>query len=92
MTEFGRTARENGTRGTDHGTASAMLALGGGIKGGRVVADWPGLEAAQLREGRDLRVTLDIRTVLAELLTAHLELASSEAALPGVKPSRVLFG
>ncbi len=91
VTEFGRTAQENGTRGTDHGTASAMLALGGGVKGGRVVADWPGLERAQLHEGRDLRVTLDVRAVLAEALTQHLEVPS-ERALPGVKPARVLFG
>ncbi|MBL8956339.1 MAG: DUF1501 domain-containing protein [Myxococcaceae bacterium] len=91
VTEFGRTARENGTRGTDHGTASAMFALGGAVKGGRVGGEWPGLKAAQLFEGRDLRVTLDVRSVLAEALTAHLEV-SSESALPGVKPARVLFG
>lgn len=91
VTEFGRTARENGSRGTDHGTASAMLALGGGIGGGRVIADWPGLAPAQLHEGRDLRVTLDVRCVLAELLTAHLAVGS-EPALPGVKASRALFG
>jgi len=91
VTEFGRTARENGTRGTDHGTASAMLALGGAVKGGRVAGDWPGLAAAQLHEGRDLRVTLDVRAVLAEALSSHLGIPS-ERALPGVKPSRTLFG
>jgi uncharacterized protein (DUF1501 family) len=92
MTEFGRTARENGTRGTDHGTASAMFVLGGGIKGGRVVSDWPGLAPAQLYEGRDLRATLDIRSVLAELLASHLQVAKVERALPGAKPSRLLYG
>jgi uncharacterized protein (DUF1501 family) len=92
MTEFGRTARENGTRGTDHGTASAMLVVGGGVKGGRVVSDWPGLAQGQLFEGRDLRVTLDIRTVLAELLASHLQVAKVERALPGAKPARVLYG
>jgi uncharacterized protein (DUF1501 family) len=91
MTEFGRTARENGTRGTDHGTASAMLVLGGGVRGGRVVSDWPGLEPRQLFESRDLRATLDIRSVLAELLTTHLEISKVDRALPGAAPSRVLF-
>jgi uncharacterized protein (DUF1501 family) len=91
MTEFGRTARENGTRGTDHGTASAMLAFGGGIAGGKVVTDWPGLSPSQLLEGRDLRVTTDIRSVLAELLSKHLEVVS-DRALPGVTASRALFG
>jgi len=66
MTEFGRTARENGTRGTDHGTASASLVLGGGVLGGRVIADWPGL--TQLHEGRDLKVTTDLRSVMSECL------------------------
>ncbi|MBK7860807.1 MAG: DUF1501 domain-containing protein [Archangiaceae bacterium] len=91
VTEFGRTARENGTRGTDHGTASALLAFGGGIVGGRVVSDWPGLSASALHEGRDLRVTLDVRTVLAELLSTHLQILS-ERSLPGVVASRTLFG
>ena len=66
MTEFGRTARENGTRGTDHGTASASLVLGGGVAGGRVISDWPGLN--QLHEGRDLKMTTDLRSVMNECL------------------------
>ncbi len=61
MTEFGRTARENGTAGTDHGTGGAMLMAGGAVRGGRVLAEWPGLGASDLYEGRDLRPTRDVR-------------------------------
>ena len=61
MTEFGRTARVNGTEGTDHGTAGAMLLAGGAIRGGRVLTDWPGLEEAELYKRRDLMPTRDIR-------------------------------
>lgn len=68
VTEFGRTAAVNGTRGTDHGTAGAAFLAGGAIKGGRVVADWPGLAARDLHEGRDLRATLDLRAVCKTLL------------------------
>jgi uncharacterized protein (DUF1501 family) len=90
MTEFGRTARENGTRGTDHGTASVMLALGGiGIRGGRVHGRWPGLGAAQLYEGRDLAVTTDYRAVLAEVLSRHLRLPAVERVFPGYAPAPV---
>ncbi len=92
MTEFGRTAKENGTRGTDHGTASAMLVLGGGVRGGRVASDWPGLSAQALHEGRDLRVTTDIRSVLGEVLSTHLSVAKIDRALPGARPSRLLYG
>ena len=70
VTEFGRTARENGTRGTDHGTASAMFAMGGGVRGGRVIADWPGLAQTRLFENRDLAMTTDVRCVLVEALSA----------------------
>jgi uncharacterized protein (DUF1501 family) len=70
VTEFGRTARANGTRGTDHGTASALFVLGGGVKGGRVVSDWPGLAQDKLFEQRDLAVTTDVRSVLTECLAA----------------------
>jgi uncharacterized protein (DUF1501 family) len=70
VTEFGRTAKENGTHGTDHGTASAMLVLGGGVKGGRVVSDWPGLSSEKLFEQRDVAATTDVRAVLAEALAA----------------------
>jgi uncharacterized protein (DUF1501 family) len=72
MSEFGRTARENGTRGTDHGHANVMFALGGSIKGGKVYGDWPGLEPEQLYEQRDLNLTTDFRDVLGELVTRHL--------------------
>jgi uncharacterized protein (DUF1501 family) len=71
-TEFGRTARENGTTGTDHGTAAAAFLAGGAVKGGRIIADWPGLKAAALYEGRDLRPTLDLRAVLKGTLTDQL--------------------
>lgn len=70
MTEFGRTARENGGRGTDHGTASVSLVMGGGVRGGRVIADWPGLAPAALHEGRDVKMTTDLRAVMAECLGA----------------------
>jgi uncharacterized protein (DUF1501 family) len=72
VTEFGRTARINGTDGTDHGTATVMLLVGGALKGGRVIADWPGLKAADLLENRDLKPTIDVRGVLKGLLKDHL--------------------
>ena len=75
-TEFGRTAAANGNNGTDHGTAGAMLLYGGAVRGGRVLADWPGLAKAQLFEGRDLRPTLDTRQVLKGLLANHYDLTS----------------
>ncbi|HEY2591681.1 MAG TPA: DUF1501 domain-containing protein [Steroidobacteraceae bacterium] len=71
-TEFGRTAAVNGTRGTDHGTATASLLLGGAVRGGRVVADWPGLSERVLHDGRDLAPTLDLRSVLKGLLHEQL--------------------
>jgi uncharacterized protein (DUF1501 family) len=63
-TEFGRTARVNGTDGTDHGTGTTAFLVGGAVKGGRVIADWPGLKDAQLRDGRDLATTTDLRSVV----------------------------
>jgi uncharacterized protein (DUF1501 family) len=72
MSEFGRTVRENGNRGTDHGHATAMLALGGAVKGGRVYGRWPGLQPHQLFEGRDLAVTTDFRALFTEVATRHL--------------------
>jgi uncharacterized protein (DUF1501 family) len=72
VTEFGRTARINGTNGTDHGTATVAFLAGGAVKGGRVIADWPGLKTAQLYEGRDLEPTTDLRAVLKGLLKDHL--------------------
>src|SRR5262249_51544913 len=67
MSEFGRTVRENGNRGTDHGHANFMLLLGGGVKGGKVYGKWPGLDSSHLYENRDLAVTTDFRDVFAEL-------------------------
>jgi len=72
ITEFGRTARINGTDGTDHGTATVALLAGGALKGGRVVSDWPGVKPANLHEGRDLKPTTDLRAVLKGLLKDHL--------------------
>ena len=72
VTEFGRTARINGTEGTDHGTATVALLVGGALKGGRVIADWPGLKSADLFENRDLKATTDLRAVLKGLLSDHL--------------------
>jgi len=72
ITEFGRTARINGTDGTDHGTGTVAFLAGGALRGGRMVADWPGLKAAQLHEGRDLKPTTDLRAVLKGLLRDHL--------------------
>ena len=74
VTEFGRTAHVNGTRGTDHGTATAALLLGGAVNGGRVIADWPGLRNGDLYKGRDLRPTTDIRSLFKGILAEHLEL------------------
>ena len=76
VTEFGRTAAVNGTRGTDHGTATAALLLGGAVNGGRVIADWPGLRAGDLYEGRDLYPTTDLRSVFKSVLTDHLLIPS----------------
>lgn len=72
VTEFGRTARPNGTAGTDHGTATVALVMGGSVKGGRVITDWPGLAEKSLYEGRDLKPTADLRAVLKGLLQDHL--------------------
>jgi len=72
VTEFGRTARINGNDGTDHGTATAALFAGGALKGGRVVADWPGLKDADLHDKRDLKPTTDLRSVMKGLLRDHL--------------------
>jgi uncharacterized protein (DUF1501 family) len=74
-TEFGRTVRVNGTRGTDHGTATAAVLAGGAVNGGRVIADWPGLADKNLYEERDLRPTTDLRSVFKGVLADHLELA-----------------
>ena len=83
MSEFGRTVRENGTSGTDHGHATAMLVLGGPVNGGRVLGEWPGLEPAQRVEGRDVAVTTDFRDLFAELLARHLGTRDLSAIFPG---------
>ena len=77
MSEFGRTVAENGNRGTDHGHATAMLVLGGGVRGGRAYGRWPGLAPDRLFEGRDLAVTTDFRSLFTEVATRHLAVAAS---------------
>jgi uncharacterized protein (DUF1501 family) len=92
VTEFGRTARINGTDGTDHGTGTVVVLAGGALKGGRVIADWPGLKEADLFEKRDLKPTTDMRAVMKGVLRDHLRLPESalaSEAFPGseaVKP------
>jgi uncharacterized protein (DUF1501 family) len=92
VTEFGRTAHINGTDGTDHGTATVAFLAGGALKGGRVIADWPGLKEADLYEKRDLKPTTDLRAVLKGLLKDHLradDRVLAENVFPGsadVKP------
>jgi uncharacterized protein (DUF1501 family) len=83
LSEFGRTARENGSRGTDHGHANCIFVMGGAIQGGRVAGRWPGLDAGSLYEGRDLAVTTDFRDVLGELVARHLGKADLGAVFPG---------
>ena len=83
MSEFGRTAKENGTRGTDHGHANVMFAMGGGVKGGKVYGDWPGMEREQLYQGRDLNLTTDFRDVLGELVVRHLGNRQIDSVFPG---------
>ena len=87
MSEFGRTARENGSRGTDHGHANSMFVMGGGVKGGKVYGKWPGLEREQLYEGRDLALTTDFRDVLGELVSRHMGNPSVNGVFPGYKPN-----
>jgi uncharacterized protein (DUF1501 family) len=90
MSEFGRTARENGNRGTDHGHANAMFALGGPVHGGKVYGQWPGLAPDQLYEGRDLALTTDFRDVFAEVAVRHLRATETNTVFPGfsVSPGR----
>jgi uncharacterized protein (DUF1501 family) len=97
-TEFGRTARINGTEGTDHGTGTIALLAGGAVKGGRVIADWPTLKPAKLYDNRDLAPTTDLRAVLKGVLADHLgigERALAESVFPesaAVKPMKGLLG
>jgi uncharacterized protein (DUF1501 family) len=84
MSEFGRTVRQNGNGGTDHGHAGALFVIGGGVHGGKkVFGRWPGLEPEQLYEGRDLALTTDFRSVFAEVASKHLGAAKLEALFPG---------
>lgn len=83
MSEFGRTARENGNRGTDHGHANVMFVLGGPVKGGRVYGRWPGLDQSQLYEGRDLALTTDFRQVIGEAVAQHMGNSNLAAVFPG---------
>jgi len=83
MSEFGRTAKENGNRGTDHGHANCMFVMGGDVKGGHVYGKWPGLADQQLYEGRDLMLTTDFRAVVGEILTKHLGVKNLAPVFPG---------
>lgn len=92
MSEFGRTAHENGTGGTDHGHANAMFVLGGQVKGGKVYGRWPGLSEEQLNQGRDLALTTDYRQVLGEVVTQSLGAENLDLVFPGagLAPNRFL--
>jgi uncharacterized protein (DUF1501 family) len=94
-TEFGRTAHINGTEGTDHGTATVALLVGGALKGGRVIADWPGLKPANLYQDRDLQPTTDLRAVLKGVLRDHLradEKALAQTVFPGSEAVKPMAG
>jgi uncharacterized protein (DUF1501 family) len=80
VTEFGRTAAVNGTRGTDHGTGGCAFLVGGAVRGGRVIADWPGLGRAALLDSRDLRATLDLRSVFKAVLDEHMHVDANTLA------------
>jgi len=90
MSEFGRAVNENGNRGTDHGHGNAMIAIGGGVRGGKVYGRWPGLAAHQRYDGRDLAVTTDFRDVFGEIVVRHMGVANPQAIFPGypVQPSK----
>ncbi|MDE2091704.1 MAG: DUF1501 domain-containing protein, partial [Gammaproteobacteria bacterium] len=80
MSEFGRTFRENGNAGTDHGHGNALWLLGGKVNGGKVHGQWPGLADEQLYQNRDLAVTTDFRQVISTVLTRHLQLPDAKLA------------
>jgi uncharacterized protein (DUF1501 family) len=92
MSEFGRTVAENGNRGTDHGHATAMLVLGGGVRGGQVYGRWPGLALERLFEGRDLAVTTDFRALFSEIAGRHLGIAQPAALFPGWRETGTRLG
>jgi uncharacterized protein (DUF1501 family) len=87
LSEFGRTARENGNRGTDHGHANVMFAMGGRVRGGKVYGRWPGLAPEALYEGRDLALTTDFRTVCSEAISRHLGQTDMSIVFPGFRAS-----
>ncbi len=91
MSEFGRTARENGNRGTDHGHANAMFIVGNSVRGGKVYGDWPGLKSSQLYEARDLALTTDFRDVFGEIAQKHLGAANLNAVFPGYEGGAAKF-
>jgi len=91
MSEFGRTARENGNRGTDHGHANAMFVVGNSVRGGKVYGQWPGLKSDQLYEGRDLALTTDFRDVFGEIAQKHLGTSNLKAVFPGYEASSSKF-
>jgi uncharacterized protein (DUF1501 family) len=90
MSEFGRTVRENGNRGTDHGHANVMFAMGGAVRGGKVYGRWPGLAPEVLYEGRDLDLTTDYRAVCGEVIARHLGQRDLTRIFPGFRPSAAL--
>jgi len=91
MSEFGRTVRENGNRGTDHGHANAMFVIGNAVRGGKVYGQWPGLKGDQLYEGRDLALTTDFRDVFGEIATRHLASTNAKSVFPGYSLSHSNF-
>ncbi len=95
VTEFGRTVHVNGTRGTDHGTASAAMLVGGAVNGGKVIVDWPGLAMADLYQGRDLKPTVDLRSLFKGILRDHLETPEASLAtsvFPGSRDVAAMEG
>ena len=90
MTEFGRSIKQNGSGGTDHGHASALFVMGGPVKGRKVYGKWPGLATEQLFEGRDLALTTDFRDVFTEILRKHLQAADTTKVFPGWQPGQSL--
>lgn len=91
MSEFGRTVRENGTRGSDHGHANAMFVIGNGVRGGKVYGEWPGLKSSALHEGRDLALTTDFRDVFGEVVQKHLGNSNLQGVFPGYAASASKF-
>ena len=91
MSEFGRTIRENGNSGTDHGHATAMLVLGGTVNGGQVLGKWPGLDPDKRFEGRDVAVTTDFRDLFGEILARHLGAGDLAPVFPGYTPDPTKF-